>query len=191
MTRPFNVQYSCSHCGKRSTAETAFGRWMRNNAALDSVTGVVRTDLDHIICRYTTSLQGRDFQLMMVIEVKEHGAEPDACQTDLLSFLRQLAERKSVNMHGAQTIPPIRVHSKMIGRKVLLRWFGVHLLQFQNTDPVNSVWIKWNRKTISPQLLTALLAMERHPLFTDMPMIEYLRDRHASRVQSCLELPKV
>lgn len=178
MTRKFNAHYTCDHCGHRTTAETGFGRWMRNHYALDSVNGIVRTDTDHIVLRYKTGLDGRDFQLMMVVEVKEYGAEPDKSQTDILSFLRQLADNRGENIHGCKTRKSLRVRSRMLNRDVLLRFYGVHLLQFEKTNPDDSKWIKWDRKPISKETLLGVLALERVPDNPDKFMIEFLRDRH-------------
>jgi len=185
MTRKFNIKYTCQHCGKQTTAETDFGRWMRNHPDLDVVNGIVRTDMDHIILRYKTSLDQRDFQLMMVVEVKERGAESDPCQIDILSFLRQAIERKQLNMYQRVRkdkkggVGCLQLYSKLNHRWVRFRFFGVFLLQFENTGPANSKWIKWNRQPITEGDLVGLLAMERHPLFIHKNMIEFLRDRHA------------
>ena len=178
MTRKFNVYYTCQHCGGRTTAETGFGRWMRNNPALDSGEGIVRTDCDHIICRYKTSLQGRDFQLMMIVEVKEFGASPDECQIDLLQFLAQSTMIKGKNRNGGITHTTHLLTSRKLGRKVRVRNFGVHLLQFEKTNPIDSKWIKWNRKLISSEVLVGLLQLERHPFHPEKMMVDFLRDRH-------------
>ena len=178
MTKKFGVKYLCEHCQQQSTAECGFGRWMRNHPRLDSHSGIVQSDLDFIILRYKTSRWGRDYQLMMMVEVKEHGAEPDDCKRDILGFFNQLMVRKSKNMHGANTSQTIKVRSRVVKRDVSLRFFGSFLLQFENTNPDDSKWIKWNRKLISKDQLTEIIAMDRHPIQTDKMMDEFLRDRH-------------
>ncbi len=183
MTRKFNVHYCCDRCGSRTTAETGFGRWMRNATALDSVEGIVRTDADHIVLRYKTYPESggkpsRDFQLMMVVEVKEYGAEPDKSQTDILSFFRQMVEDRGQNMHGCKTHISRKLKSPMQGRLVTVRFCGVHLLQFEKTNPDDSRWIKWDRKPIDGGILTGILAMERNPEKPSQFMSELLRDRH-------------
>lgn len=182
MTRRFNVHYTCARCGHQTTAESGFGRWMRDQPALDSVHGIVRTDLDHVIVRYKTSLDQRDFQLLMVVEVKEFGAEPDPSQVDILSFFRQIGERAGYNMHGAKTTGTYRLYSRISGRFVNVRFFGVHLLQFEKTNPNDSEWIRWDHKDITEGVLVGLLAMERRPDNPDQMMIETLRDRHRKPV---------
>lgn len=177
MTRKFNVYISCPHCGERITAETAFGRWMRNHPMLDSGNGIIRTDTDHTILRYKTHNQGRDFQLIMDVEVKERGARPDKSQADILNFKHQLALKTSHNMHGARTFYTHYLKSSANGRRVKVKYLGYHLLQFENTDPTDG-WIKWDGKLITVGILVGILTFELNPCYPDRPMIEFLRDRH-------------
>lgn len=188
MTKKFNVRYTCDRCGHQATAETAFGRWMRAQTNLESKDGIVRTDCDHIILRYKTHKQGRDFQLMMVVEVKEFGAEPDPSQVDILSFLSQAIRSRGKNIHGAKTDQSLRLRSRLLGRDVRVRDFGVHLLQFEKTNPDDSRWIKWDRKLVDPELLCEILAMNVHPDRPTLPMDEFLRDRHRRKDLPLLRL---
>lgn len=151
---------------------------MRNNPRLNSADGFVRTDTDHTILRYKT-YGSRDFQLMMDLETKERGAEPDPSQKDILSFKHELAIRSGKNMHGAATIQTAKLKSRLLGgRRVNVRYLGYHLLQFENTNPKDSVWIKWNGKEISETVLTDLLRFDRDPWCPTRSMMELLRDRH-------------
>jgi len=186
MTKSFKVNYTCKHCGGRTTAETGFGRWMRNNLRLDSGSGIVRTDCDHIICRYKTNTDGREFQLMMIVEVKEFGSEPDQSQRDILSFISQSLIIKGRNMHHAETIKSLRLKSIILGRNVLVRNFGVFLLQFEKTNPQDSRWIKWQRKIISEQTLTEILSFHRRPDHPSLLMDSFLRNRHRKIKQETL-----
>jgi hypothetical protein len=178
MTRKFNVHNLCQFCGRQTTAETGFGRWMRNNTSLDSKTGIVRTDTDHTILRYKTHDQGREFQLIMDVEVKEHGSEPDPAQMDILSFKHQIAMRTGKNVHEGKTHFTHRLRSRLTGRLVRVRYCGYHLLQFENTNPEDSAWIKWDRREIIADWLTEILLFERHPYRPEKLMAEFLRDRH-------------
>ncbi len=178
MTKPFNVKYACERCGHQTTAETAFGRWMRHQPDLKSSDGIVRTDCDHIVLRYKTAKDGRDFQLMMVVEVKEYGADPDPAQRDILSFFSQTIYVRGRNMHGSPTTRSLRLKSRMLGRDVLVRNYGVHLLQFERTSPDDG-WIKWNWQFIDTVTLTEILAFNRRPDNPTLRMEEFLRDRHA------------
>src|SRR5262245_42810014 len=103
MTKQFNTYYDCQHCGERSTMETDFLRWVRDHPKLKSENRIVRTDMDQIILRYKTHKQGRKYQLMMILEIKDYGASPDQAQKDILNFLNQMALKTSRNMHGAIT----------------------------------------------------------------------------------------
>jgi hypothetical protein len=188
MTRRFNVTNTCQHCGKQTTAETGFGRWMRNNPALDSKDGIVRTDTDHTILRYKTHEQGRDFQLIMDVEVKEFGSEPDPSQKDILIFKHQMALRTGKNMYHGKTFFTHRLKSSISGRLVRVRYLGFHLLQFEKTNPNDSTWIKWDRKGISIEILTRILLFDRHPYHPEKPMIEFLRDRHFQQELSLMKV---
>jgi hypothetical protein len=118
---------------------------------------------------------------MMIVEVKEFGAEPDPSQTDLLSFIAQSLFIRGRNMHGAKTTESLRLKSRMLKRSVLVRNFGVYLLQFEQTSPLDSKWIKWNRLKITEQTLVDLLRMDRRPDHPDLLMIDYLRNRHRQK----------
>jgi hypothetical protein len=180
MTKDFAVWNSCGVCGHQTSAETAFGRWLRDQEELDSrKKDIVRSDCDHIFLRYRTA-HGRDFQLMMVVEVKEYGAEPDASQRDILSFFSQTIfhSLKGKNMHGASTVRTLRLKSWMTGRMVYVRNYGVHLLQFEKTDPIDSKWIKWDRNVITAPKLIEILAMRVRPDDPSKPIEIFLRDRH-------------
>jgi hypothetical protein len=178
VTKPYKVHITCSHCGHRIPAETAFGQWMRDQSKLKSGDGIVRTDCDHIIVRYKTHPQGRDFQLMMIVEVKEFGGEPDPCQRDILSFLSQTIFIRSRQICGAKTTKSLKLKSHILGRPVLVRNYGVHLLQFEKTSPRDSAWIKWDRCLVDAPTLTEILAFERRPDAPHLWMKDFLRDRH-------------
>lgn len=192
MTKRFSVMYTCAHCGMQTSAETAFGRWMRNNSRLKSEDGIVRTDTDHTILRYKTHDQGRQFQLMIDIEVKEFGAEPDASQGDIEGFKHQLLIKKGsvskkgkVNQLGEDiqdvtTLLTKRLKSRISGRFVLVRYCGYHLLQFEKTNPDDSSWIKWDHREISKDQLIGLMSLTLHPFYPhqNMPVLQNLRDRH-------------
>lgn len=184
MTKSFRVHYTCRHCGMQSDAQTAFGRWMRDNRKFDSADpGIIRTDTDHFILRHKTPANGKEQQLLMLVEVKERGADPDEAQTDLLKMVHRLCTRRGKNMHGASTCTPIKVFSDFHKREVQVRFYGYHLLQFEKTGPLDSQWIKWDRKPIDIQTLEEIILFERHPMHITKHMGEFLRDRHAKPTQ--------
>lgn len=182
MTKPFSVRYTCENCGHQTSAETGFGRWMRHHPQLQpSVAHIVRTDTDHTVLRYMAHVQGiktREFQLIIDVEVKEHGAYPDPAQKDILNFKHQLAMKTSRNRHGAKTRWTHKLKSLISGRVVKVRYLGLHLLQFQGTNPKDSAWIKWDGKEITEATLVGLLRLELDPYRPDRIMNELLRDRH-------------
>jgi len=180
VTRHFNVYYTCGHCNKQSTAETGFGRWMRAQPALDSRKTIVRTDTDHTILRYMTSGQGRDFQLMMDIEVKEMGSRPSEVQRDIQNIKHQLMISVGQNRHGARTFNTRKVKSILSNKYVMVRYLGYHLLVFEQTSPADSDWILWDKTIVNEEQLIQLLALEVDPWCPSRSMQELLRDRHSS-----------
>jgi len=178
MTLKFNVKYQCSYCNNQTTAESGFSRWMRNERSLDSKQGIVVTDLDYIVLRYETHPQGREFQLMMFVEVKEFGSMLTKCQRDILSLFQQLTVSKTKNIHGSRGIRPKKIHSKMKNSFINLKFFGIHLLQFEQTNPMDSEWIKWNNRKVGVEKLIEILNMKVHPELIYRSMDEFLRDHH-------------
>lgn len=181
MTKRFHIMNTCAHCGNQTTAETAFCRWMRDQEELDSRrNGIVRTDCDHIILRYKTHKTGRELQLMMIVEVKEFGRDPDPTQKDMLSFLSQTIwhSLRGKNMHKATTDRTLRLKSWILGRDVNVRNLGVHLLQFEKTSPKDSEWIRWNYHEVDEATLIQILAMNVRPDNPKRSIDEFLRDRH-------------
>lgn len=183
MTRDFNQFISCPYCDASFPAETAFCRWMRKERALDSAEGVVRTDLDHIIHRYQRNKVGREFQTLMVVEVKERLAKPSASQRDTLLHFGQYILNRTRNMHlpkhelrqfvaGAGVC---KLYSTIAKKEILSRFYGVHLLQFSATNPDDSEKILWDGKQINPGTLIELLRMDLDP--TDLQKMD-LRDHH-------------
>lgn len=184
MTRSFNQHVNCPNCGATIDAETDFCRWMRDNDKLDSAIGIVRADMDHIVHRYKTNAQGREFQLLMVVEVKTRNASPAQSQIDTLAMINQLMRNRSQNMHKKpkrQAGNGInRLMSYFLRREVLTRCYGVHLLQFSGTGPHNSESILWDGKPINEDTLTGLMALEIDP---DTLRPVDLRDHHRKQRQ--------
>lgn len=183
MTRDFNQFITCPYCDAQFPAETAFCRWMRKEKQLDSAMGVVRTDLDHIIHRYQRNKVGREFQTLMVIEVKERMAQPSVSQRDTLLHFGQYILNRTRNMHmpkhdlrqfvaGAGVC---KMYSTIAKKEILSRFYGVHLLQFSGTSPDDSTEILWDKKPIKTEELVSLLRMDLDPM--TLNEID-LRDHH-------------
>lgn len=182
MTKQFGTRITCEHCGKQTTVETAFCRWMRSHPKLQPDSSyIVRTDTDHTVLKFMTHVQGertRDFQLIMDVEIKEHGLAPDRAQRDILEFKKQMTLKNSHNRHGAKTYWTHKLWSFFSWRHVNVRYLGLHTLQFEKTSPIDSRWIKWDGKKITEETLVGILALDLHPDHPHRPMAEFLRDRH-------------
>jgi hypothetical protein len=166
MTCLMRQQFTCSHCGKNSSAENAFSRWTRENPQLESADGTCIIDQDYWVHRFKTYF-GRRFQLLMGVEVKTFFAKPTMAQKDTLFSLNQvMRNRRSTptkeNKFQSGTAP-LRVFSFMMGREVFLKTFGVHLLTFSKTNPDDSDFIMWDKTMIDKETLTKILKFDLDP----------------------------
>lgn len=164
MTRPFNQQVHCPNCGIWITHETSFGRWIRNNPELDSGHGYSVIDQDYWIHQFKR-YGGRDFQCLMLVEIKTLGGELTENQRDTLHIANQLMRnRKQKNLSfQAGRGPGVIGKSLMTGKNIMLRAYGMHVLRFSQLGPDDSDWIKWDNKTIDKPTLTELLRFDLDP----------------------------
>lgn len=171
MTRVFGTYTDCPHCHTRHTAENSLGRWIRNNPSLRSQAGYSVCDVDlrvdeiKIMHQYK-GMYGREFQLIMDVEVKCCGADLSPTQRDSLHMRNQLMRNRRQTptkklRYQAGTVS--EVFSTMNGRRVLVRAYGVHVLRFSGLGPDDSEWIKWDGKEISAEQLTEILAFNLDP----------------------------
>lgn len=139
--------------------DTEFSRWMRSNKNLPSYSsdcGFVATDSDFLIHRYMTVVDGkgtREVQGIMHLEAKTRGATPTKSQADTLFKLNAFRG------------------DKRIGNKV--RYFGVSIVSFSGTSPIDSHTIHWGRfrkntssikyTEVTVEQLESLLLFERCP----------------------------
>lgn len=171
MTRPFNIHVQCANCGCMTTAETGFSRWIRERDDLDSRdAGIVCNDIDYVIHKYKTADDSRDLQLLMVVEVKTRGAEPGPTQKDTIGLLDQFLRNRrdtptKITDRRRLESAPVKAFSLIGKREISVRAFGVFTLQFENTGPHDSGWIKWGprRVEISEEQLAALLRFDLDP----------------------------
>lgn len=189
MTRPFNIKYQCHNCGCMTTAETGFGRWLRENKSLDSKeAAVVCNDVDYIVHKYKTH-EGRQVQCLMFVEVKTNGADMSPQQRDTQGLVYQFLNNRRQNIHKSKPLQvdgrPRNAKSLMTGLMVDVRSFGVHLLQFEKTGPHDSEWIKWDRVDISEHQLVGLLRFDLDPDSLG-PLDLRLHHARGSRVQEAL-----
>ena len=173
LTRPFRQTIECEHCGKQTTNETAFQRWLRAHREFDSIAqGIVRFDADMILHRYKMVHDGRgsrDVQCLMFIEVKTFNAPVTKAQRDTLSLFSQFLRNRKPNMHGPRTgrhasvTSPPQAYSQLLDKWITVRTFGYHLLTFSGSCPADSGTIRWDTTEISQFDLVKLLKFERDP----------------------------
>lgn len=166
MTRPFNQMFDCPSCGNRHTLETDFGRWIRNNPLLDSGKGFSVHDQDYWIHRFKTH-EGRAFQLLMMVEIKTHGADVTEAQRDTLHAVNQVLRNRrqtpTKRLKWQAGNAPLSVYSSMMRRNTMLRVYGMHVLRFSGNGPTDSESIRWNGKLVDEETLTSLLRFDLDP----------------------------
>jgi hypothetical protein len=166
MTRLMRQKYTCAHCGKDSTAETAFSRWTRANPDLDSSYGICIIDQDYWVHRFK-SHKGRDFQLLMGVEVKTHSSEPSPAQKDTLLAVNQVMRNRRQTPTKENKFQSgnaaTQIASFMLNRRVWLRTFGMHLLTFSGHGPDDSVVITWDKTRITKEILTKIIKFDLDP----------------------------
>lgn len=146
--------------------ETLFGRWIRNHQSLDSQSGYCVTDQDYWIHRYKI-YKDREFQLLMLVEIKTMGSPLSDAQRDTLHMANQLMRnRRQTPTKGLRYQAgngPLRVRSAMRGGDVWLRAYGMHVLTFSGLGPDDSTEIIWDGKVIGVEQLVAILRFDLDP----------------------------
>lgn len=186
MTRPFGQTICCQHCSKETTVEDEFSRWTRSNPRLDSNTeGIVILNIDRIVHRYKTyisEMQNRQFQCMMFLEIKIHGASLTDAQLDTLDMTNQILRNRRQTptkpLRHERGRSPLSVYSAYSNGIVNLRFYGIHLLRFSGRGPKDSATIWWDKQQIDIETLEALLRFNLDP-DTLAPLD--LRSHHAAR----------
>lgn len=186
MTRPFNQTSHCPNCKTWSTSETLFGRWIRNNPALDSGNGFCVIDQDYWVHRFKVD-GSRSFQCLMLVEIKTNSAELTAAQRDTLYVINQLMRnrRSTPTKNDPQCGNSLKVISTYSGQKVELRVYGMHVLRFSGLGPDDSKEIWWNKRSITLDQLTALLKFDLDP---DSLRPLDLRNHHLTAANQILNL---
>ena len=156
---------------KAETTQTGIHGWIRNNPNLDSVrAGLTVMDSDLWVHRYKTE-GGREFQFLMLVEIKEFGKDMDRSQRDTLHIINQLLRnRRNVrpewNADECDGRPRItRVHSLISNQTVSVLCYGAHRLSVHG-DGTYTQWnrLTWdNKKEISYEQLEQLLRFELDP----------------------------
>ena len=184
MTRQFNQQIHCPNCQTWITHETSFGRWIRNNKDLDSSKGYCVSDQDYWIHRFKT-FRNRDFQLLMLVEIKTMGAALTTAQKDTLHLVNQIMRNrkqtptKELKFQLGNTIA--KTYSIMAGKEVLVRLYGMHALTFSGLGPNDSEWITWDKYDVDIETLTSILRFDLDP--DTLKPID-LRNHHPEEMES-------
>lgn len=191
MTRPFNQNSHCPNCQTWSTAETIFGRWIRNNPRLASVDGTCVLDSDYWVHRFKTynpqnGRPSRDIQCIMLVEVKTNGCDLNPAQRDTLHIINQIIRnRRSTPTKDAihQAGTSVVKAKSLISKVPVSAWcYGAHLLQFSGLGPDDSEEIRWDKnKVITKEQLTSLLNFDLNP---DTLQEMDFRIHHYKEVQS-------
>lgn len=152
----------------KSQPQAGFMAWLRSNTSLDSTAqGLVAVDVDAWIHKYKTA-GDRRYQFVMLVEIKEHGAQPNPFQRDTLHIINQLLRNRrntKEQWNAAGSHPRIaKCYSIMNKGTVHVLGYGAHLLQFSGdgSNPERSL-ILWDRKPISVTQLEQLLRFELDP----------------------------
>jgi len=150
-------------------AENPFSQWVRRHPELDSGDGFSTSDLDIVWHKFRTE-RGRDFQLLMIIEVKTMGGKISLAQRDTLIQLDQLVRnRRATPTKPKEKNPlqsgtgPHKTFSTMVKRNIAIKAFGVHLLRFSHTNPRDSEWIDWDYRKITEDQLIQILTFDLDP----------------------------
>ncbi len=167
MTEQMRQHIACPYCGKSIPTQDDFSEWIRNCKELDSrFIGIGVSDIDLIIHRFKFD-NDRSYQCIMLVEKKSHGASPKLSQRDTINIFGQFMRNdKKTFFKGRRAQAenrPCKVYSSANKKRITVKAFGYHLLQFEKTDPDNSLWIKWDKKEISKQQLIQLLRFDISP----------------------------
>jgi hypothetical protein len=148
-------------------SQSGFLGWLRDNPRLDSIKqGVVATDCDLWIHKYKT-LGSREYQFLMLLEIKEYGKRVDKWQRDTLHIANQLLRnRRNKTKFQRSSEPRIeKVFSVLANKHVNVCCFGVHSLIIhgdgRKTDLCKLTWD--SQHEITAEQLESLLLFDTDP----------------------------
>lgn len=196
MTRPCITQLHCPNCKSRMSFETSFGRWIRDNKELDSKSGFCLVDQDYLVHKFKTAYD-REFQLIMMIEIKTMGAELTLAQRDTLHCFNQLLRNRrrtpTKDLHFQLEESVVRsAYSFALKRTTNLLSFGIHVLTFSHLGPDDSEWIKWDKKRIDVDTLTKILRFDLDPdTLKPIDLRNHHRTKNSKQLKMSDQSPKV
>ena len=173
--------------------QSGFLGWLRDNKRLDSIKrGMVATDCDLWIHKYKT-LGSRQYQFLMLLEIKEHGKQIDKWQRDTLHIANQLLRnRRNKTKYQAADGPRVSsVYSVSAGRHVSVCCFGVHSLIIhgdgRDTDKCKLTWD--SKHKISAPQLESLLLFELDP--DDLSVLDHRPSGEGSRHKTTIYTKRI
>ena len=174
-------------------SQSGFLGWLRDNPRLDSIKqGVVATDCDLWVHKYKT-LGNRDFQFLMLVEIKEHGKPVDRWQRDTLHIANQLLRnRRNKTKHQVRDGPRVsRVYSVLAGKQVSVCCFGVHSLTIHGDGRQTSECrLTWDSKhDITASQLESLLLFDTDP--DDLSRLDHRPTGSGSRHKTTVFVKRV
>jgi hypothetical protein len=173
-------------------SQPGFLGWLRDNDRLDSIkSGIVATDCDLWVHRYKT-IERRDCQFLMLLEIKEHGKQIDRSQRDTLHIVNQLLRnrRNKTKFQVADEPRVSKVFSVSANRHVNVCCFGVHSLIIHGDGrDASGCKLTWDSKhEITSQQLESLLLFELDP--DDLSVLDHRPSGSGSRHKTT-EITKV
>ena len=143
--------------------DSPFSDWLRYHPKLDSIKQhVAATDCDMWIHRYRLykdEIGERWIEHIMLIEVKAFGADMSFSQNDTLRTVHQLLTNNTKVRGPNRTQKVIGGNGKL----VLVKSWGVHLLQLSSDRRDTSELILWDREEVSLPELLEILLFDRSP----------------------------
>ena len=148
------------------THETSFGRWIRENKDLDSSIGYCVSDQDYWVHKFKT-FGNREFQCLMLVEIKTMGANLSLAQKDTLHTVNQVMRNRkqtpTKELKFQAGCGPLKTYSLVAKREITLRCYGMHVLTFSGLGPTDSDYIKWDSRNVQIDTLTKLLRFDLDP----------------------------
>ncbi len=149
MTRPM----------RNGQSRSPFGMWLNQCPELDSKkNGLNVADIDWCFHQFATRPSGREVQNIMFVEEKQFGAQVTSHQRDTLATIHR--------WFGVSSDSPLtkKVWSDFAKSFVTVRFWGVHVLCFEESGPLDSAWIQWDRTRIGLPRLIEILSFKRSPI---------------------------
>ena len=147
-TNHHNVNLACPKCNAQQTHGTLFSKWLRNLPGYLSSKNFNNQNLDYIWLDY------HQFWFI-TIEEKTNSGQSTKSQKQLHNLIGQMLQFASGNEFD------VSFGDKQQKSKV--RYFGHYIIQFENTNPQDSKWIKVNGKERTEKELKVLLMFGKFP----------------------------